>query len=152
MTQQIFLSRVQQEFAAECAFPLYLAQYIEEIGSGTTDMIRRCGEAGLPAPKFEATSTEFLVTVYRPAKDSSASGPVEKAVAKAVAKILLAIRDNPRTPQKQLMEITGLTRRGIEWNLKKLKETGRIVRVGPDKGGHWKIMPETAAGDANGDE
>jgi ATP-dependent DNA helicase RecG len=33
----------------------------------------------------------------------------------------------------------GLTRRGIEWNLSRLKEKGLIERIGPDKGGHWKV-------------
>ena len=37
------------------------------------------------------------------------------------------------------MEITGLTRRGIEWNLQQLKAKGIIIRVGPDNGGHWEI-------------
>ena len=33
----------------------------------------------------------------------------------------------------------GLTRDGVNWNIKKLKELGIISRVGPDKGGHWEI-------------
>ena len=41
--------------------------------------------------------------------------------------------------QQELMDKTGLTRRGVEWNLKKLKEGGQISRIGPDKGGHWGI-------------
>ena len=34
------------------AEPLYLTQYIERLGTGTGDMIRRCREAGLPEPVF----------------------------------------------------------------------------------------------------
>jgi ATP-dependent DNA helicase RecG len=34
------------------AEPLYLTRYIERMGTGTRDMIRRCREAGLPEPVF----------------------------------------------------------------------------------------------------
>ena len=29
---------------------------------------------------------------------------------------------------------------GIYYNMRKLKESGQIRRVGPDKGGHWEII------------
>jgi len=64
---------------------------------------------------------------------------VEKTVEKAVEKILTLIKDNPTITQKELMVKTGLTRRGVEWNIKKMKKEGVIKRKGPDKGGHWEI-------------
>lgn len=44
---------------------LYLAEYIERMGIGTLDMIRRCGEAGLPEPEF-AVADGFVARVRRP--------------------------------------------------------------------------------------
>ena len=35
---------------------MYLMRYIEKMGTGTVDMIRRCAEAGLPEPEFEVGS------------------------------------------------------------------------------------------------
>jgi len=64
---------------------------------------------------------------------------VEKTVEKTVEKILSLIKDNPKITQEELSKQTGLTRRGIEWNLSKLKEKGILKRVGPDKGGYWEI-------------
>lgn len=64
---------------------------------------------------------------------------VEKNVEKTVEKIHTLIKANPQITQQKLMDQTGLTRRGVEWNLKKLKSEGRIQRIGPDKGGHWEI-------------
>ena len=55
-------------------------------------------------------------------------------------KILNAIKNNSKITQNKLIEVTGLTRRGIEWNLAKLKEKGIIKRVGPAKGGYWKVV------------
>jgi len=57
-----------------------------------------------------------------------------------VEKIFKAIKDNPKITQNELTKITDLTRRGIEWNLSKLKEKGIIKRIGPAKGGCWKVV------------
>jgi len=46
------------------AEPLYLTRYIDRMGTGTRDMIRRCREAGLPEPAF-AINDGFVTTVQR---------------------------------------------------------------------------------------
>ena len=43
---------------------LYLTEYIERMGTGTLDMIRRCVEAGLPEPEFAVTDG-FVATIRR---------------------------------------------------------------------------------------
>ena len=43
---------------------LYLTQYIEELGTGTVDMIRRCREAGLREPEFSDING-FQTTIWR---------------------------------------------------------------------------------------
>ena len=43
---------------------LYLTQYIEELGTGTLDIIRHCREAGLREPEF-TDSSGFKVTIWR---------------------------------------------------------------------------------------
>ena len=43
---------------------MYLLRYIERMGTGTVDMIRRCAEAGLPEPEFVA-SGGFVTTIRR---------------------------------------------------------------------------------------
>ncbi|MDD2456637.1 MAG: ATP-binding protein [Kiritimatiellae bacterium] len=46
------------------AEPLYLTRYIERMGTGTGDMIRRCREAGLAEPDFEMRDG-FVLTLWR---------------------------------------------------------------------------------------
>ena len=65
---------------------------------------------------------------------------MEKTVEKTVEKIISLIKENPNVTQKELVKKTGLTRRGIEWNLAKLKQEKIIKRVGSDKAGHWEII------------
>ena len=45
---------------------MYLVKYIEQMGTGTLDMIARCVEAGLREPEFEATGT-FVTRILRAA-------------------------------------------------------------------------------------
>ena len=46
------------------ATPMYLAGYIERMGSGTTDVVDDCVEAGLREPEFEQTEN-FRATIWR---------------------------------------------------------------------------------------
>ena len=66
MSLKVFISSVQKEFAGERTALRgdALTRYIERMGTGTRDMIRRCREAGLPEPEF-AVSDGFVTTVRR---------------------------------------------------------------------------------------
>lgn len=50
------------------AEPLYLAGYIERIGTGTTDMVNWCATAGLREPVF-TQDVDFRSILYRPSTD-----------------------------------------------------------------------------------
>ena len=52
---------------------LYLAEYIERMGTGTLDMIRQCADAGLPEPEF-AIADGFVATIRRVALSGRAAG------------------------------------------------------------------------------
>ena len=65
---------------------------------------------------------------------------VVKTVVKKEDEIVAILSGNPSATRQQLATATGLTVRGVEWNLKELKESGRIRRIGPDKGGHWEVI------------
>lgn len=58
----------------------------------------------------------------------------------AEEKILDAIKENAKITQKQLAAVTGLSLRGVEWNMAKLKNEGKIKRLGSDKKGTWEIV------------
>lgn len=55
-------------------------------------------------------------------------------------KILDLIRENPNVTQSEMAEKIGLTRDGISYNIKYLKENGIIERIGSTKKGIWKII------------
>lgn len=51
-------------------------------------------------------------------------------------KIISAIRKNPNISTTELSKIIGKTRRIVA---RVIESSEKIVRVGPDKGGHWEI-------------
>lgn len=55
-------------------------------------------------------------------------------------KILDLIKKNPSITQVEMAKALVLTRDGISYNIKVLKERGIIERVGSTKKGMWKIL------------
>lgn len=66
------------------AEPLYLAKYIERMGTGTRDMIRLCREAGLREPEF-AVRDGFVQILWRPTQTAGDTGQVAGQVTGQVA-------------------------------------------------------------------
>lgn len=58
---------------------------------------------------------------------------------KTTQKIINLMQDNPEISIEEIASLCGITRDGINWQIRKLKQAGKIRRVGPDKGGHWEI-------------
>ena len=54
-------------------------------------------------------------------------------------KILKLIRKNPNITQTQMAKVLGLTRDGIAYNIKQLKDHGIIERIGATKKGYWIV-------------
>ena len=63
----------------------------------------------------------------------------DKTREKTREKILRLIRGNPQVTTDELAEACGITRKGVEWQINKLKQDGVLTRVGADRGGHWEI-------------
>lgn len=74
------LSEIHESYPVNplIADPLFLTQYAEKAGSGTTDMIDACHRAGLPSPEFRADPHRFVTILYRAAKKAGGKGPVKE--------------------------------------------------------------------------
>lgn len=62
----------------------------------------------------------------------------QKSNQKSNQKILEAIRNNPRVTIKEMQDITGLSESDVKKALKRLREEGKVCRMGADNGGYWK--------------
>ena len=54
--------------------------------------------------------------------------------------IIKLILDKPNITQAEMSRILDITRDGISYNIKVLKEEGKIRRVGATKKGYWEIL------------
>ena len=58
---------------------------------------------------------------------------------KTTQKIIALIEESPEISRKELAEVIGLTEYGIKYHLKKMQKKGILERIGPARGGYWKI-------------
>lgn len=61
-----------------------------------------------------------------------------KTRGKTREKILSLIRQDPTISAAEMAEKLGLTVKGVEWQLAKLKSDGAITRIGAANGGKWE--------------
>jgi len=54
-------------------------------------------------------------------------------------KIVRLLGNNGHMTTKTLSEALGITTQAVEKHLSNLKTEGKIIRIGPDKGGHWEV-------------
>ena len=62
-----------------------------------------------------------------------------KTRVKTGEKILQVIKENSNVTIPDIFKFSGLTIKGVEWNIKELKKKGLLRRIGPTKGGHWEV-------------
>ena len=55
--------------------------------------------------------------------------------------IIDSIRNNPKITTKDIAAVCGITEDGVSYHIKKLKQMGKILRVGGSRnGGEWKVV------------
>jgi len=122
-------------------------EIVEQLGSGVPRILERYGR-----DTFEIRPN-FLRVVFRydgsekmsekmseKTSEKMSEKTSEKMSEKTSEKILKAIGSNNQVTISELAELTGVTTRSVERNIKKLQDNGQLRRVGPDKGGYWEVI------------
>ncbi len=128
---------------------------VEKIGSGLVRIDEMMEEYLLPHPVIDVSDAYFGISFERPDlqkktieqrrkeyKDISKKD-LEKDLENLTdnqKKIVFAITKNQAITQKELSVKVGINEKNIRNNMVILKDEGLIERVGPDKGGYWKII------------
>ena len=98
-------------------------------------VIDNCNKAG--------NSTEFIEFMLKMIDDTidetTKNTTQENTQETTQEKIINLIRKNPNITQTQMAKILGLTRDGISYNIKQLKDNGVIERIGATKNGYWIV-------------
>jgi ATP-dependent DNA helicase RecG len=106
---------------------------IETWGRGTLKIASLMQAAGLPVPTLQERTQSVVMTFVLPATP-------EKSSEKSSEKILWHLRQEPTLSAKALAEKLSLSSRAIEKQIDLLKKDGQLQRIGPAKGGHWKVI------------
>lgn len=118
-------------------------ELVREINEGVHRIFEEMKAAGLPEPKIVETTANVTVVLYNGKTAANNAQTTENTTQKttenATEKIIRILKERPYATAGQLAEELGLTIDGVDYNIRKLKKQGRIVRIGGDKGGHWKI-------------
>lgn len=97
----------------------------------------------------EISGDQFRVILWRTTrKDSEESDQQttrktegkEKGDLKTTRKTLSLMKVQPRISRDQLAKECRVSADAIKLQIRKLRESGKIRRVGPDKGGHWEVL------------
>jgi predicted HTH transcriptional regulator len=112
-------------------------------------MVKLAENAGFGFDKIEekwkaynSTVPDYLiafdsVVVDFKMEDEESVGEVSE---KTSEKILSLMKDNENITIAELTEAIGVSSRSIERNIDRLKQEGKINRIGADKGGYWQII------------
>lgn len=65
---------------------------------------------------------------------------------KSSMKIIELMRLNSMITAVELAEILKISKRAVDKQIQKLRESNKIRRIGPDKGGHWEIIEKSEDG------
>lgn len=136
------------------AFAFYKAGFIEAWGRGISKIVTQFTAAGLKEPKFEDFCGGVRVTIYHNTDlvaetiEKNNGDDVEKDVDRVVEnteiaqKIFACIKRNSLITIAEMSKRTRLSVRSVNYYIEQLKQQGLIIRIGPDKGGHWKIIKQ----------
>ena len=106
---------------------------VEKIGSGLKRITDMCREQETHESEIQADHDWFRIVFFR---KSVGSG---KSSGKTDVLILERLTSVPSTTIPELAATLDLTTRAVEKQIAKLKDSGRLIRVGSRKDGHWEV-------------
>jgi len=118
---------------------LYLADYIQQAGSGTLEMIKQCQAQGAPEPEFVLIrNVEFRTILPR---DIYTEGILTKlGLNERQVEAVKFIKVGGRITNKEYQEKFGLKKRQSTDDLKELEDKGVLKRVGTTGRGTYYIL------------
>jgi ATP-dependent DNA helicase RecG len=119
---------------------------MERRGSGLRKIID--AYLGEVLPSFRSTEQSFIVTLPNlnygkastPVGDAVGVDGVENGDENAASRVLNVISTEPGVTQKRLAEVTGLSTRTVSREIRGLRDSGILQRIGSDRAGYWKIV------------
>ncbi|MDD5094605.1 MAG: ATP-binding protein [Dehalococcoidia bacterium] len=119
------------------ARPLYLAHYIESLGTGTLDVIRLFHEANLPAPEFAQRGNQFVVTLWRDWLTEDALNKLD--ITDRQREAVQHVKKAGKITNSEYQDLVGVARKTAARDLDGLVEKGVLDRIGAKRGAHYVL-------------
>ncbi|MCI0692876.1 winged helix-turn-helix transcriptional regulator [candidate division KSB1 bacterium] len=119
----------------------FRAGMIEAWGRGIARILEACKAAKLPEPEIRHEKTGLWFEFYfseQQTGNTTQYGLGEK-LGETRTTIVNAMLADPKVTVVQLARTLQISTTAVEKNLQFLKERGYIERIGPAKGGYWKV-------------
>ena len=111
---------------------LFLSGYVEKVGTGTTQMIFNCREAGIPEPQFRQVGDQWVVTIWR--DWLTPAYIAEHGLNERQAMGLELIRRMSRITNIEYRNAVGTTSKTAARDLDELVTKGILIREGAGRG------------------
>jgi len=113
--------------------------YVNQFNRGIARVKLELKDNGNSAPVFDYDKIGvFGVTIFSTFHEEDT---IEKSSQKSSQVIIDLIKVNPNVTTDELASQLNMSRRNIAKHIAKLKEEEKLKRIGPDKGGYWKVVP-----------
>jgi len=117
---------------------LFLAHYIEKVGTGTLDVIAGCQSAGLPAPEFLEEGDQFVARVWRDWLTADVLAALDLNERQLAAIPLL--RSQGYVANVDYQRATGASRRTATRDLESLVAKGLLSLSGVGRGSRYVLI------------
>ena len=124
----------------------YRRGIIETWGRGTLKIARLMQESGHEPPTLSVRAGAVIMTFGLPMKapGKTTGKTTGKTIGKTIGKTPFAVLElltvDPSLTVPQLAARLDKSELTIHRALRTLRESGRLERIGPDKGGYWKVI------------
>ncbi len=123
-------------------------EFKESWGCGIEKICTLCKNYGIPEPEYTVHPGDIMLKFRAVARienhtENIAENIIESIVEKLPTmrgRIVKIVWKNPYASARTISEEVGIAPRNVQEHLRNLQAQGVILRVGPDKGGHWEII------------
>jgi ATP-dependent DNA helicase RecG len=116
---------------------LFVAHYIEKVGSGTLDVISGCQRAGLPEPEFFQEGDQFVLRLWRDWLTADLLASLKLSDRQSAALPLL--RRQRRITTAEYQTLSGASRATAKRDLEDLVTQGLLIPAGAGRGAHYEL-------------
>ena len=154
----------QNTVAPDIAEYLKAYDYVKEFGEGVDRMCRELSAVGIKEPQYHLVAFIMKATVWanelEKGQENFSGDQIEgettqknypeklprkttQKISDIQVRIVDFLRNNPMASRGSIaVYINDITEDGIKYHLKALQDKGIIKRIGPDKGGYWKVLSD----------